>query len=409
MVKEWWIWRGMPAQTRGQLLALGVCFFSLLFGYPFIRSLSTAFFLESQGARQSPLVWLLTVLVLGLCVVVMNTLHTRLGQRKIFGLIGGVSLLALLSFYQLYSWQDVFAFPLYIAKEVYIVLLVHLAIGRLNTLLEVDQAKRLYGPFGAIGSLGGLLGGLGTHYLAEYASSLSLLLLTLLSLVTASLAFSFTGELSVPNRPTAKPAKRPLKALGPVRLYVGLIIALVCLSQFIVNIANFKFNLLFEVLVEGVNQKASALGLIFSLVNGLSLFFQVFLVPVLLARSRLRSVHTLIPLSYVLAYGAGFLIWGHLLWGVAFGFILIKTLDYSIFAPAKEILYFPLSVEQKYGAKYLVDMVFYRFAKGLISFLLIFIQGHTGLNLLMLGCLALWLGLLISLFRQRDHLLKETS
>ena len=78
----------------------------------------------------------------------------------------------------------------------------------------------------------------------------------------------------------------------------------------------------------------------------------------------------------------------------------MKGLDYSLFAAAKELLYFPLSLKQKYGAKYIADMIFYRFAKGLISFVLLFFQTHMAVNAMLIGCLVAWVGILIPLFNQ---------
>ena len=88
---------------------------------------------------------------------------------------------------------------------------------------------------------------------------------------------------------------------------------------------------------------------------------------------------------------AGFFIGGGLLIPVTAAFIMFKGLDYSLFSAAKEILYFPLNAQQKYGVKYIVDMIVYRFGKGLISLLLVFLQGPIFVNTLLAFSLIIWI------------------
>jgi len=82
----------------------------------------------------------------------------------------------------------------------------------------------------------------------------------------------------------------------------------------------------------------------------------------------LRRVHAAIPLLYGLAALAA----------VAFPilpvlgavFFISKTVDYSVFRAAKEVLYIPLSFTARYRAKMTVDALIYRSSKGVVSALL---------------------------------------
>lgn len=401
----------MSNTPRRPILGLGLCFFSLLLGYPLVRSVSTAIFLEAHGAAQSPHVWLLTVFVLVCAVSVLNKLHYRIGVEKCFVLLSILTSVGLIILTGKTASYPQLAYPLYILKEVYIVLLVHLTIARMNALVSVEQAKKYYGPFGALGSLGGLLGGVFTHQMAGNLTNLGLIYVTLVLLLGANIAFWNTrGGLAVREvKGKSETPESPLRSLKGVQPYVACVIGVIILSQFLVNAANFQFNMLFDQLVSGVEDKTRYLGLFYSVLSAVSLLIQLVVVPLVLRHLAMKSVHHSIVGAGALASLLGFVVGGGWLWSVAGAFLIIKAIDYSLFSAAKEILYFPLSVEQKYGAKYLGDMVFYRFAKGLISFVLIFIQGLWAVNGLILLTLGLWVILLIPLFRLRENLLSKEN
>jgi len=89
---------------------------------------------------------------------------------------------------------------------------------------------------------------------------------------------------------------------------------------------------------------------------------------------------------------------------VAILYAYFKSSDYSLFSAGKEILYQPLLPEQKYGAKYLTDMLVYRLSKAAVSAVLIYLQSSTILNMLMLTFLFIWIVLVVELFRVRKEL-----
>ena len=83
------------------------------------------------------------------------------------------------------------------------------------------------------------------------------------------------------------------------------------------------------------------------------------------------ATRTSCMIMFILA-GAAFLLW-HLHWMTVIGddawlmlglaFALFKTIDYSTFRAAKEILYIPLSFDARYRAKEVIDVFGYRFGK----------------------------------------------
>jgi AAA family ATP:ADP antiporter len=86
------------------------------------------------------------------------------------------------------------------------------------------------------------------------------------------------------------------------------------------------------------------------------------------------------------------------LWPIAGLYIYFKAADYSFFSAGKELLYQPLASAQKYGAKYLTDMLVYRASKASIAVLLIYLQSSSILDMMMGGFLLLWLIIVMKLF-----------
>jgi len=194
--------------------------------------------------------------------------------------------------------------------------------------------------------------------------------------------------------------KSPVASLDTpdLKKYVLYICVMVALAQFIINIADFKFNLAFELAVPTKDLRTGYLGNIYTWTNALTFVFQFLFLPFILPRVSEKNLHLFIPLSYLVCLIA--LIFGSQigLLPIAMLYIYFKAADYSFFSAGKEILYQPLEGSQKYGAKYLTDMLVYRSAKALIAFILIYLQTPSILDMIMIGFLFLWLFVVVKLF-----------
>jgi ATP:ADP antiporter, AAA family len=179
---------------------------------------------------------------------------------------------------------------------------------------------------------------------------------------------------------------------------VFVIVLLVVFSQFIINLANYKFNIHLGQFYDDSKTKTVFLGKVYSSINGLALIVQIFFIPPILKYLHLRNVHLLLPAVYSIVFAFTFVFSAGPI-AVAGLFIICKGLDYSLFAAAKEMLYFPLSERQKFGAKYIVDMISYRFSKGLISLVLLTFDGLKVVNGLLITFLTLWFLLLFPFFK----------
>jgi ATP:ADP antiporter, AAA family len=399
------------------VLALTMIFFS----YPMVRSTVTAIFLESYGAKSSPYVWVYSVVALSAIIGIYDRWQKRAGIHRLYILTAMITTtLMIISVIMIKNGYPLFSYFLFVIKEVYIVLLVHFALAFFNASVSEERAKLLYGPLGAIGSIGGILGGLSTSYLTGHLSTHYILIFGSIIISISSYLF-YRSQIEslkheVPKSKNQEPIlnQSPLSAIAEIRPYIFWIAVVVSLSQFSVGLAHFKFNLLLEQIVPNMDSKTHYLGLLFSAINIFTLIVQFIITPVAFKVFQNRTIHLAIPSLLIMLTLCGFIIGGGVLLPVAITFITFKGVDYSIFSSAKEILYFQLNKIQRYGAKYIVDMVVYRLAKGVIYLVLIFFQSPQVINLLLFSSLLLWPVAIIMLFNARpqtkqanEHLLPQ--
>jgi ATP/ADP translocase len=140
-----------------------------------------------------------------------------------------------------------------------------------------------------------------------------------------------------------------------------------------------------------VTKRAQTLGLLYAYINGVSLFIKIAALPLLFMILNNIQVQRLVPVTYL---GMVLLGMGHPSFFVAaFSFAFMKCSDYSIFSVSKELFYYGLTAEQKFGMKYVGDMFGYRLGKALISAFLIFVQDEKTLGFVLVGLLLVWCGL----------------
>ena len=382
---------------KKNLLFFFLAYFFVLFNYPLIRASTTSLFFEAYGAKSTPAAWALAVLFLSLSIFVCNRLQKNQNVQKVFMY---ASLFSALIFFggNLSHLQEnkLFAYLSFIWKEICIVIQVHLLLGYANNFFKKEDFKFLVGPVGAIGSLGGILGGLATSYLSSRYGTRAVLDVGVLFVILPFIFFLGTQSLQSFTEQT----KSPVSSLDTpdLRRYVFLICAMVASAQFIINIADFKFNLAFEKVIPTSDLRTSYLGDVYTWTNALTFLFQFLVLPILLPRITEKRLHLFIPLSYMfclLLMNLG----GHIgLWPIAGLYIYFKAADYSFFSAGKELLYQPLASAQKYGAKYLTDMLVYRASKASIAVLLIYLQSSFILDMMMGAFLLIWLVIVVKLF-----------
>ena len=384
-------------EFKKNLIFFFLAYFLVIFNYPLIRASTTSLFFEAFGAKSTPAAWAWAVVFLSLSVFLCNRLQKKQSVQIVFAVASIISAVIFLAgSMSLLSGNKLFAYFSFIWKEICIVIQVHLLLGYANNYFNKHDFRILVGPVGAIGSLGGIFGGLLTSSLSASGGTI-LVLQTGVAFVILPIVF-FLQTQKINNVTTDQ--KSPVASLDSpdLKKYVFYICGMVALAQFIINIADFKFNLAFEAAVPTSDLRTAYLGNIYTWTNGLTFIFQFLVLPFVLLRVSERSLHLFIPLTYLLCIAALMVAPQIGLVPVAALYIYFKAADYSFFSAGKEILYQPLKGPQKFGAKYLTDMLVYRSSKALIAVLLIYLQSSFILDIMMMGFLCLWLILVVKLF-----------
>ncbi len=395
----------IDSETRKQLGIVSIILFCIFFSYPIVRSTVDATFLDIYGANKSPHVWIYSVIFLSIVVYLYNSLYKIMKVQWLFFATSIFTVISMFTcIYMVKQGVNICAYFLYIIKEAYIVLLFHMVLGWLNTALSFDMAKILYGPIGAVNSLSGIIGGYMTSALTYKLDTNQIMVVGVSALIIAGISFLFLSDAGSIKENVAEEKKdSPFTSIAKVKKYIFWIGLVIMLTQFCINMANFKFFVLLEQFVSNKLEKTRYLGNIYSTINVISLSIQILVLPIALRIFKNRSIHLFIPAFYLIVTVFGFFAGGNFLLPVATAFVVFKGFDYSIFATAKELLYFPLTSKQKYGAKYVIDMVVYRFGKGLISFLLGFQIVKGNINFLLIAFLVIWFLALFPLFNEMKN------
>lgn len=391
------IW-GLPNQQKRDLIGVGLTLFLIFFSYPLMRSTTTSLLLTALGVKASPYAWIYSVVALSFSVSILNSFQKKLRPQALFSLVVLITVILFVGLYFGYkAFGDLWTYPLYVLKEVYIVLLVHSVLGYINSSVEESVAKVVYGPLGAIGSLGGILGGLVTTALVKDVGVFALYFCGVFLIFSTLIFFRGTSDNNV-HLVEAK-ERSPLQSIAGIKSFVFLVATIVLLSQFVINIGNYQFNVFLGEAFKDSVSKTEFLGKIYASINSFSLVAQVIFLPFLLRYVPHFFTHLSIPIIYGGAFFMPLFFGGDGLMPMAMTFVVFKGLDYSVFGAAKELLYYALTDIQKYGAKYVADMITYRLAKGIISLILIKIPSNL-INSLLGVCLVAWIFCLFPLFKQ---------
>lgn len=389
-------------------IAIFATYFLTLFSYPMVRSSVGATFYEYYTSKDYPFATFIAIVALIGIIQFSNAIQEKIGIRKLFTFFCMLSSFLMLACSFLLSEKLSFlAYVLFATKEIYIVLLIHLLLAYANNFYSLEQIKKLYGPLGAAGSIGGIIGGILTSQLAKTYGTQIVLYISLFSIMSCFIPFLFVEKIeNITKKSVDEPKLNPIQSLGKSRRYVFYIACIVAVTQWVIYIADFQFNIIFEQVVQEKNERTAYLGSIYTYINVVTLFIQFVVLPIILPRMEIKKIFYFIPVFYAILVFGGLGLGAGLLYVVASVFISMKAIDYSVSSVVKEVMYHPLDRLQKYGAKYITDMFVYRSSKALIAlvFTFIAIKQMMILNVLQTLLIGLWIFLVFKLFSEQKNL-----
>jgi AAA family ATP:ADP antiporter len=409
-------------ENKGVFLPLFGCFFLVLFSYSFIRPVCESLFLSALGASKMPQVWIISAAATAAVVWVYNKFVVSARPSRLYAVSNFMAVAFFLLFYFYFSSKNKgFSLIAFIVKDIYVVILIEQLWTFCDTIFSEKRAKILYGFLAGGCSIGGIVASVLTSELASVMGSNNLIFVGCGALLLGVWLFTYAnrncGEVLLRARKKSsrdtpeETEKQSIWGGFDVVLkskYLILICIMLMLSQFVTALIGLQFNTVLEVQVTELDLRTAYLAKFYGATNVISLILQFGISAPMLHFLGLLLSLVLVPAIM----GAGsFVFFFAPTMGVLFGTRLAnKSLTYSIFRSAKEILYIPLSYIEKYKGKAVIDMFIYRFAKGGIGAVIIGMQAvmvvtAVTINYMVVGLIVVWIfivPLLIKEYQKRE-------
>ncbi len=358
---------------RIRVIWLAVLGFLILLSYGIARPATDSLFLEAHGSTSLPHVWVLVSVLVIPAVLLYNHFVARAELLRIMVILTALSgaALAVLTF-ALQAGVPWTTYLLYIWKDIYIVLLFEAFYSYANSVFSIQTARWVYGLFGVVGGLGGISGNLLVKNASARlgtAASLWLALPVLLIIAVVGTSFSKAGGDVRPD-PAEKQADGSIT--DSLRTtwnspYLLLLLVLIGLVQGVITLIDYEFNDIIGRVYPVTDVRTGVLAKVYMIISLSSITLHALTGPIL----RLTGVPMTL-LAIPLLLGCGFSVYTvvPLFTTVAVIKVASKCFDYSLLRNAKEMLYIPLSYQEKTQGKALADMLVYRISKGAMSLLL---------------------------------------
>jgi AAA family ATP:ADP antiporter len=374
---------------RAPLLLAFVYFFCVLASYYVLRPIRDEMGVAG-GVNNLPWLFLGTLTVTALVSPLFSRLVSRLPRRAFVAWAYRAMILCLVGFwfalgYAPDSAQVWVGRVFFVWLAVFAVFVVSLFWAVMSDVFATRQAKRLYGVIGAGGTLGGVAGGLLTGWLVHAVGTLPLLIV---SAVLLEAALRAMYALSARVAASGDVQSRTEREVIGGSVWAGF--AGVAQSPYLAGIAvfmllftigsTFLYFLQAEIVAREIVDRAARTAYFAQVdvwVNGLTLVLQLVLTGRLMSRIGVGAILALVPLLSILGFLA--LAAAPLLSVVIVMQVLRRTGNFALTGPAREVLYVPLSREQKYKAKNFIDTFVFRLGDQLGAWT------HTGLAALGLG------------------------
>lgn len=367
-----------PGEGRKVLLTF-LYFFLIITAYYVIKPVSRSLVLDGLGHRMVPYMDLISAILMGPIVTGFARLVDRVSKPRLvtiaFAFVTGMMLL----FWRLLtlvpaSWV---AAAFYVWVAIFSVLTVTLFWLVANDLYRPRDAKRLFGFIGSGGIIGGITGSSIAAFGAQWLGTDQLLLVSAAALIAAwgvvQQLWRESPEAPLEGRPSlASPRHetfladiRQFARLLASSRYLLLLVSIVALNKLVTTLVYYQLNPFIEHTFATVDAKTAFTGLFLGGINALAFVVQFFLTSWVLRRWGLAVAMLVMPVG--LLAGSATLLFAPV-FAVAAGTELFdRALDYSLNNTSKEVLYLPLDRSVRYKVKPFIDMVVFRFGKGVAA------------------------------------------
>lgn len=352
-------------------------FFLIITAYYVVKPVSRALVLNDLGSRLVPYVDLISAVIMGPMVWLFARFVDRMEKRRLVSLTFWAATASLVAFWQLLKWPAKWVpASFYVWVAIFSVLVVTLFWLVANDLYHPREAKRLFGFIGSGGILGGIVGSSIAAAGATLVGTEQLLLCSALILLVCWLVvqrlWRYTpsvvkgeGGIETPRQQTLFTNLGGVAHLLAHSRYLVLLVGLVGIAKIVSTLVYYQFNPFIEQMFPGQDAKTSFTGLFFGWMNVASLLVQLFFTSWILRRLGLACALLVLPIG--LLGGSMGLLLAPGFWLAATTELYDGSLNYSLQQTSKEVLYLPIDRSVRYKIKPFIDMVVFRFGKGLAA------------------------------------------
>lgn len=343
--------------------------FCVVLSFYLLRPIREAFGI-AKGADSLPLLMTGTLVAMLAANPAFAALASRLPRRRFIPAAHHFFAANLALFFALFRLMPGHAtglgYAFFIWLSVFNLFVVSLYWGLMSDLFREEQGKRLFGLLAIGGTLGALAGAALTGWLVGPRVGLAPAFILLLSALALELGagcmtalarrFALGGEAGAAREP-GPGALEGLKALGRSR-YLQTICAYILLYTITSTLLYLAQGAIVARTFGTTAARTSAFARIDFWVNALTLAAQLFLTSRLLTRFGVGVILCALPVLTALGFSA-LALWP--VFGVLMAFqVLRRGLHYGVDRPAREVLYIPLSADERYKAKPFIDTFVYR-------------------------------------------------
>jgi AAA family ATP:ADP antiporter len=403
---------GQLAHPGLRTAVLFVNFFLIIMALYHLKPASRSLVLESLGSDALPYIWIASAISLFLLISIYHRILDRYSRLQV---VLGSCLVFILS---LVLIRVLLLFPgkvvpvmFYVFVDIFGVVMVEQFWSLTNSIYSTEEGKRWYGMVGTGGLVGGMAGG-GAAALVINFTPLQTPDLLLVAALIIGIIYALTRMMArfrmyaVETGPDVSIAesKSGWRALSHNR-YLLLIAGALLLAQLVSPLVEYQYLRIIESLYPERESRTAVLSLVFSLMNGVSIFVNILVTPLVLRYLGVLAGLLVQPLALATT-SYGFVL-QPTLWPAATMKISDRGLSYSINRASKELLYIPVDPVVMYRAKAWIDMFGYRIFKIFGSLLILVLTQWTAIAsgradlswVIICGCI-IWMLVLVNVYRE---------
>ncbi|MCB9095694.1 MAG: hypothetical protein H6621_11550 [Halobacteriovoraceae bacterium] len=348
--------------------------FFVLTSYNWVRSASPALFMSFYSKDELP--WAMGLMAIGLVIALYfyNKILSWFGPRLTFHICTITStLLFVVHYFAISAKIKIAALSLFILKDIYVMILIEQIWSYFNTVNTVESSKKTSGFMMAIVTIGPIVGGqIISHYATTWGSE-AIVLYSSFFILPSSL-FLDLGLRRLPPQRIKSEIKREHRdytmGLSYLKKYPVLLslFFIILISQVLAATTTLRLQAAVSETILSVDQQTAYFGNYYSLINIVAAFMQFIGTPLCLQFIPLSIIHLVIPIIHI--FLGIFVLFTHNLSLIMLASLSFKSIDYSLFRGAKELLYIPFNFDVRYRTKQIIDVFGYRSGKAGISLLL---------------------------------------